>query len=55
MSMKYDKNNVTPKIEFIEVRDEGLMRYWPKGVTRIVLEVKNPKLKGKNQVVIAEM
>jgi hypothetical protein len=53
LEMKYDANKVTPKIEFYEVTDRGLMRYWPEGITRVVLEIKNPKLKGKNTVTIA--
>jgi len=52
MVMKYNTKNVTAKIEFNEVTDDGLSRYWPDGVTRIVLELKDPGIKGKNQVVI---
>jgi hypothetical protein len=52
MVMKYNTKSVTAKIEFHEVTDTGLKRYWPDGVTRIVLELKDPGIKGKNQVVI---
>ena len=55
LKMKYNSKNVTPTIEFNEVTDKGLMRYWPDGITRIVFEIKNPKLKGKNQVVVEEV
>ena len=54
LALKYNQKTVTPKIEFNEVTDSGLKRYWPDGITRIVLEVKNPKLKGKNEVVITK-
>jgi hypothetical protein len=52
LKMKYNTKLVSPKIEFIEVTDTGLKRYWPDGITRIVFEIKNPKLKGKNVVTI---
>jgi len=55
LKMKYNTKNVTPTIEFNEVTDKGLMRYWPGGITRIVFEIKNPTLKGKNQVVVEEV
>jgi hypothetical protein len=54
LEMKYNTKNVTPKIEFNEVTDSGLHRYWPDGITRIVFTVNNPKTKGKNEVVITE-
>ncbi len=52
LNMKYNSKVVSAKIEFIEVTDNGLKRYWPDGITRIVLEIQNPKLKGKNTVTI---
>lgn len=55
LKMKYNSKNVSPIIEFNEVTDKGLMRYWPDGITRIVFEIKNPKLKGKNQVVVEKV
>ena len=51
MNMSYNPKVVTPKIEFIEVTDRSLKRYWPNGVTRVKLEFINPGLKG-GQVVI---
>ena len=54
LALKYDHKTVTPKIEFNEVTDKGLSRYWPDGITRIVFEIQNQKLKGKNQFVITE-
>jgi len=46
LNMSYNPKVVTPKIEFIEVTDRSLKRYWPNGVTRVVLEFINPGLKG---------
>jgi len=54
LKMKYNTKAVSSKIEFIEVTDNGLRRYWPDGITRIVLEIQNPKLKGKNSVTISQ-
>lgn len=53
--LKYDQKTVSPKIEFNEVTDRGLKRYWPDGVTRIVFEISNPKLKGKNQLLLEKL
>lgn len=52
LQMAYNSKNVEPKIEFNEVTDDKLKRYWSGGVTRIVFELKSAKLSGKNQVVI---
>ena len=52
--LQYNDKVVKPKIEFIEVTDSGLRRYWPDGVTRIVFDIMTPGLKGKNQLVITE-
>lgn len=54
MEMKYNSKALSPKIEVIEITDSGLKRYW-ETITRIVLEVKDPKLKGKNEVVITKL
>jgi hypothetical protein len=53
--MKYNSKAVTPKIEFNKVTDSKLKTYWPGGITRIVFEIKNQKLKGKNQSIIENM
>ncbi len=50
--MQYNVKIVTPKIEFNEVTDSGLKRYWPDGVTRIVFTLINPGLSGKSEIVI---
>lgn len=52
--MNYNAKALTCEIEFIEVTDSKLKRYWPEGVTRIVLTVKNPGLSGKNKIVVTE-
>jgi len=48
INMTYNPKIVAPKIEFIEVKDRGLRRYWPDGVTRIRMEFVNSGLKGSN-------
>jgi hypothetical protein len=50
LNMSYDPKIVKPEIEFIEVTDNLLKRYWPNGVTRIMLKFINPKLKGSQSV-----
>jgi hypothetical protein len=54
LDMKYNPKIVEPVIEFIEVTDRGLKRYWPDGITRIFFMLKNPGLKGKNDITIVE-
>jgi hypothetical protein len=54
LDLKYNSKAVTPKIEFKEVSDNKLKRYWPNGITRIVFEVKNLQLSGKNELVISK-
>ena len=51
MELKYNSKTLSPKIEVIPITDSGLKRYWDT-ITRIVLEIKNPRTKGKNEVVI---
>jgi hypothetical protein len=46
LNLSYNAKVVKPKIEFIEVKDRALSRYWPKGVTRVVFEFINPGVKG---------
>jgi hypothetical protein len=50
LNMNYDPKIVSASIEFIEVKDNSLKRYWPDGVTRIKLQFRNPGLKGNNTV-----
>ncbi len=54
LMMNYNPKNVTPDIEFNEVTDQGLRRYWPEGITRIVFKLNNSKQKGKNEIVITK-
>ncbi len=51
--MKYNSKALVPKIEFNEVTDDGLKRYWPNGITRIVFTLNNPGISGKNEIVIS--
>jgi len=50
LNMSYNPKIITPKIEYIKVTDNSLKRYWPNGVTRIILEFVNPGLKGGQTV-----
>ena len=50
MNMSYNPNVVSPEIEFIEVTDRSLKRYWPNGVTRVKLEFINPGIKGGQEL-----
>jgi hypothetical protein len=55
LEMKYQAKSVSPKIEFHEVTDNGLRRYWPEGITRIVFTVNDQKLKGKNEIIVTKL
>jgi hypothetical protein len=50
LNMSYNPKVVTPEIEFIEITDRSLKRYWPDGVTRIRLKLLNPGMKGGQTV-----
>lgn len=50
LNMTYNQRVVAPEIEFIEVTDRSLKRYWPDGVTRIRLKFINPGTKGGQTV-----
>jgi hypothetical protein len=51
LNMTYNAKVVKPTIEFIAIKDRSLVRYWPNGVTRILLEYINPGLRGGQDVV----
>jgi hypothetical protein len=51
MNMKYNPKVVKPVIEFKEVTDNSLRRYWPKGVTRVILEFVSPSLSGAQDII----
>jgi hypothetical protein len=55
LAMTYDPKKVSPKIEFIEIKDKSLRRYWPDGVTRIKLEFIKPGLKGSQELVFTKI
>jgi len=55
LKMNYDPKKLSPKIEFIEVTDAGLRRYWPKGVTRVMLVYKNTGSSGSQSVTFSKM
>jgi len=52
LNLSYNAKAVKPKIEFIEVKDRSLSKYWPKGVTRIVFEFINPGAKGNQTLTL---
>jgi hypothetical protein len=54
LQMNYDTKMFSAKIEETEITDRGLSRYWDV-ISRIVLVYKNPKLKGKSQVVLTQV
>ena len=54
LRMKYDPGKVTPEMEFYEVNDRLLRRYWPDGITRIVFTLKNQGTRGQNQIILTE-
>jgi hypothetical protein len=54
INMTYNVKTVKPKIAFIEVNDPLLKRYWPNGVTHVVLEFLNPGLKGNLELRFTE-
>jgi hypothetical protein len=50
IEMRYNPKVVSAKLEFKEVTDRSLRRYWPNGVTRVILEFSHPGLKGGQEV-----
>ena len=55
LNMSYNPKVITPEIEFIEVTDRTLKRYWPEGVTRVSLKFIKPGLKGNQSVVFTKV
>lgn len=53
LKLNYNVGILKPKIEFIEVKDKLLKRYWPNGVTRIVFEFIKPGMKGSQSMTIS--
>ena len=54
LNMSYDSKLVKPEIEFIEINDQGLKRYWPNGVTRVKMNVINPQVKGNMTLIFSK-
>jgi hypothetical protein len=52
LNMNYNSKVVKPKIEFYEVKDAGLHRYWPNGVSRIVFEFIKTASSGNSEIVL---
>jgi hypothetical protein len=51
--MSYNPRIVKPEIQFIEVADRTLKRYWPEGVTRVRMIFINPGITGNNSLVFS--
>ncbi len=54
LELVYNTKAIDPEIEFVEVTDQGLKRYWPNGVTRIVFTLKEPGMTGENSIAIVK-
>ena len=54
LNMTYNPKVVTPLVEFIEVTDRSLKRYWPDGVTRVKLNYLEPAIKGGMTVIFTK-
>jgi len=54
LKMLYDPDALNPSIENIIINDKKLQQYWPDGLTRIILTLKDPGLRGKVIVRISE-
>ncbi|MBK7628358.1 MAG: heparinase II/III family protein [Bacteroidales bacterium] len=50
LEMSYNPKVVTPEIQYIEVTDRSLRRYWPNGVTRVKLQFIKSQYKGGQTV-----
>jgi hypothetical protein len=55
INMAYNAKTVKPVIEFREINDRSLKRYWPNGATRIKLEFINNGAKGTNTVTFTKI
>ncbi len=55
LRMSYDPKKISPEIEYIEVTDSGLKRYWPGGVTRVILRFVDPKTTGSRSVIFSKI
>jgi hypothetical protein len=55
LQMSYNPKQVKPEIEFIEVTDRQLQRYWPDGVTRVRMQMIDPGLKGDHQFTFSKI
>ncbi len=54
LNLTYNPQLADAESEFIEVTDKGLKRFWPGGVTRIILRLKNSGLTGKFSVMVTK-
>lgn len=54
LNMTYNPKIVKPVINFIEIKDKGLRRYWPLGVTLVKMEFIKAGLSGGQEVVFTK-
>ncbi|MGV8134872.1 MAG: heparinase II/III family protein [Mangrovibacterium sp.] len=52
LELRYNPNILTPRIEFHEVTDSGLKRFWPNGTVRIVFTMHSSDKKGESTISI---
>jgi hypothetical protein len=54
LKMTYDPQIVTPDIQYIKINDNTLKRYWPNGVTRVVLKYIETGIKGSQSITFTQ-
>lgn len=52
LTMEYDPAQYQISVEDVAIDDQRLMGAWPEGLTRIVMEFKNPGLSGKSRMIL---
>jgi Heparinase II/III-like protein len=55
MKMTYNPKVVAPEIQFIEITDNTLKHYWPKGVTRVMLKYIQTGIKGGQDLIFTSV
>lgn len=53
--LQYDSKMLVPSIEFMEIRDPRLFKFWPEGVTRIVFTYLKHVKSGRNSIEIKKV
>lgn len=55
LHLQYDAKTLFPAIEFKEVTDPRLFKFWPRGITRIVFYYSNGVMSGRNSIEIKKV